>query len=93
VTESVAASLEGRRLGSFTRVSSAVQSAVEEALTRILTPNRSIDILREVKEAQVSWWAGWEPRGLGAGELKLLCACTASAAAPTATDAIPGGTT
>ena len=51
--ESVAASVEGQKLASFTRVSTAVQTAVEEALTRILTPKRSIDILREVKEAQV----------------------------------------
>lgn len=29
--------------------------AVEEALTRILTPKRSIDVLREVKAAQVGW--------------------------------------
>ena len=59
VTESVAASLEGRKLASFTRVSTAVQQAVEEALTRILTPKRSIDVLREVKAAQV----GGAPRG------------------------------
>jgi signal recognition particle receptor subunit alpha len=52
ISESVAASLEGQRLGSFTRVSSAVQSAVEEALTRILTPKRSIDVLREVRESR-----------------------------------------
>ncbi|EFN56873.1 hypothetical protein CHLNCDRAFT_21935 [Chlorella variabilis] len=52
VTESVATSLEGRKLASFTRVSTAVQQAVEEALTRILTPKRSIDVLREVKAVQ-----------------------------------------
>lgn len=51
--ESVATSLEGQKLASFTRVSTAVQQAVEEALTRILTPKRSIDVLREVKAAQV----------------------------------------
>ena len=49
VAESVAASLEGQALGSFTRVSTAVRTAVEAALTRILTPKRSIDILREVR--------------------------------------------
>lgn len=48
----MAASLAGQRLGSFTRVSSAVRGAVEEALTRILTPKRSIDILREVQAAR-----------------------------------------
>ena len=36
-------------MGSWTRVSTAVRAAVEAALTRILTPKRSIDILREVR--------------------------------------------
>lgn len=52
VIESVSTSLEGQKLASFTRVSTAVQQAVEAALTRILTPKRSIDVLREVKAAQ-----------------------------------------
>ncbi|KAF9622709.1 hypothetical protein IFM89_032889 [Coptis chinensis] len=46
--ESVAASLEGKNLGSFTRISSTIQTAMEEALVHILTPKRSIDILRDV---------------------------------------------
>lgn len=50
--ESVAASLEGKKLGSFTRISSTVQTAMEEALLRILTPRRSIDILRDVEAAK-----------------------------------------
>lgn len=50
--ESVAASLEGKKLGSFTRISSTVQSAMEDALVRILTPKRSIDILRDVHAAK-----------------------------------------
>ncbi|KAK8956035.1 hypothetical protein KSP40_PGU009129 [Platanthera guangdongensis] len=50
--ESVAASLEGKKLGSFTRISSTVQAAMEEALLRILTPKRSIDILRDVHAAK-----------------------------------------
>ncbi|KAL4190212.1 hypothetical protein AMTRI_Chr07g23560 [Amborella trichopoda] len=50
--ESVAASLEGKKLGSFTRISSTVQAAMEEALLRILTPKRSVDILREVHAAK-----------------------------------------
>ncbi|KAF7148015.1 hypothetical protein RHSIM_Rhsim03G0257400 [Rhododendron simsii] len=80
--ESVAASLEGKKLASFTRISSTVQAffsiaflvversinlleketvlmignddfqaAMEEALVRILTPRRSIDILRDVHAA------------------------------------------
>ncbi|KAH7662937.1 signal recognition particle receptor subunit alpha protein [Dioscorea alata] len=50
--ESVAARLEGKKLGSFTRVSSTVQTAMEDALLRILTPRRSIDILRDVHAAK-----------------------------------------
>ncbi|XP_044951974.1 signal recognition particle receptor subunit alpha-like [Hordeum vulgare subsp. vulgare] len=50
--ESVAASLLGKKLGSFTRISSSVQTAMEEALVRILTPRRSIDVLRDVHAAK-----------------------------------------
>ncbi|EPS59743.1 hypothetical protein M569_15062 [Genlisea aurea] len=50
--QSVAASLEGKRLASFTRISSTVQSAMEDALVRIMTPKRSIDILRDVHVAK-----------------------------------------
>ena len=49
VCQSVAAGLEGQALASFTRVSSAVKAAVEAALHRILTPRRSIDVLREIQ--------------------------------------------
>jgi predicted DNA-binding helix-hairpin-helix protein len=47
--ESVASQLIGKQLGSFTRVSTTVKNAMEESLTRILTPKRRIDILREVQ--------------------------------------------
>lgn len=50
--ESVAASLIGRKQASFTRISSTVQAAMEEALLRILTPKRSVDILRDVHAAK-----------------------------------------
>ncbi|XP_076890917.1 uncharacterized protein LOC143542139 [Bidens hawaiensis] len=50
--ESVAVSLEGKKLASFTRISSTVQAAMEDALVRILTPRRSIDILRDVHVAK-----------------------------------------
>ncbi|KAI3875868.1 hypothetical protein MKW92_034656 [Papaver armeniacum] len=50
--ESVAASLVGKKLASFTRVSSTVQAAMEDALVRILTPKRSIDVLRDVHAAK-----------------------------------------
>ena len=49
VCQSVAANLEGQALASFTGVSSAVKSAVEAALHRILTPRRSIDVLRDIQ--------------------------------------------
>lgn len=52
VCESVAAGLEGRRLGSLSRVSAVVREAVEAALTRVLTPGRSIDVLRDVRAAR-----------------------------------------
>ncbi|KAK9101847.1 hypothetical protein Sjap_019101 [Stephania japonica] len=50
--ESVSASLEGKKLASFTTVSSIVKKAMAEALERILTPQRSIDILRDVHAAK-----------------------------------------
>ncbi|XP_042966101.1 signal recognition particle receptor subunit alpha homolog isoform X3 [Carya illinoinensis] len=50
--ESVAASLEGKKLASFTRISSIVQAAMEEALVRILTPRCSVDILRDMHAAR-----------------------------------------
>eukprot|EP01026_Neomeris_dumetosa_P052879 TRINITY_DN4704_c0_g2_i3.p1 TRINITY_DN4704_c0_g2~~TRINITY_DN4704_c0_g2_i3.p1 ORF type:complete len:462 (-),score=70.95 TRINITY_DN4704_c0_g2_i3:107-1492(-) len=49
---SVLNNLEGQKLASFTGVSSAVRDSFEDALTRILTPKRSIDILGEIKSAQ-----------------------------------------
>lgn len=50
--DSVARSMEGRRLGSFTSLAGAVRAAMEAALTRILTPTRSVDILRDVDAAR-----------------------------------------
>ncbi|KAG2411323.1 hypothetical protein I3760_Q010800 [Carya illinoinensis] len=44
--ESVAASLEGKKLASI------VQAAIEEALVRILTPRCSVDILRDMHAAR-----------------------------------------
>ncbi len=52
IIESVAASLVGSSLGSFSRISSAVRTAMEEALTRVLTPRKPIDILRGITEAK-----------------------------------------
>lgn len=50
--DSVAGSLEGQKLGSFTLVTTAVKQAFEEALVRILTPKRTINILSEVEKAK-----------------------------------------
>lgn len=47
--KSVAAGLIGKRLGTFNRVKNAVTEAMEEAMTRILTPKRNIDILRDCR--------------------------------------------
>ena len=50
--ESVAASLEGKKLASFSSLSAMIKAAMEEALTRILTPKRSVDVLRDVRAAK-----------------------------------------
>jgi signal recognition particle receptor subunit alpha len=46
------ASLLGRKLDTWTRVSSIVKTTLEESMSRILTPKRSTDVLREVKAAR-----------------------------------------
>ena len=51
--ESVAASLEGKKLG-YASVKSTVYSAIEEALTRILTPARQVDIMQGIMAAQAN---------------------------------------
>lgn len=48
VCESVLTTLEGQALEKFTRVSTVVRKALEQALMRILTPKRSTDVLRDV---------------------------------------------
>ena len=47
--DSVAARLVGKRLNTFTRVGTIVQEALCESIERILTPKRSIDVLRSVR--------------------------------------------
>lgn len=49
---SVAATLEGRRLASFTGVSALVRDAMEQAITRILSPKRAVDVLADVRAAR-----------------------------------------
>ena len=50
--DSVASSLAGRPLASFTSVSTIVRGAFEDAITRILSPKRSVDVLAAVRAAQ-----------------------------------------
>lgn len=46
--DSVAASLEGKRMDSWVGVKGTVKTALEDSLTRILTPKQSLDIVREI---------------------------------------------
>ena len=50
--ESVVKTLLGKRLESFTRISTVVREALESAVLRILTPKKSTDVLREVLAAR-----------------------------------------
>lgn len=52
LVESVTKNLEGQKLKSFTRVSTVVRDAFEKALIRIMTPNRTINILGEVEKSK-----------------------------------------
>lgn len=52
LVESVTKNLEGQKLKSFTRVSTVVRDAFEKALIRIMTPNRTINILAEVEKSK-----------------------------------------
>lgn len=49
ITASVQVTLTDQKLKSFTRVNTAVQSALKDAVSRVLTPKKSTDVLREVK--------------------------------------------
>nr|CCA22298.1 signal recognition particle receptor subunit alpha [Albugo laibachii Nc14] len=52
--DSVESNVVGKRLESFTRVSSVVRGALEAALLRILTPKKSTDILRAILDVRAS---------------------------------------
>jgi len=49
---SVASKLEGKVLGTFSSVSSAVKQSLQEACLQILAPKRRVDILRDVMECR-----------------------------------------
>ena len=50
--DSVATQMDGQKLASFTGVTAAVRNAFDSAITRILTPKRSIDVLTEIRKAR-----------------------------------------
>ncbi|XP_075459418.1 signal recognition particle receptor subunit alpha [Ascaphus truei] len=50
--ESVAKKMEGKVMGTFSTVTSAVKQALQESLVQILQPKRRVDVLRDVMEAQ-----------------------------------------
>jgi len=50
--ESVKASLEGKKLATLTTLNYTVKKSLEDALTRILTPNRPVDLLQEIAKAK-----------------------------------------
>mmetsp|Transcript_14817 Transcript_14817/g.20666 ORF Transcript_14817/g.20666 Transcript_14817/m.20666 type:complete len:595 (-) Transcript_14817:42-1826(-) len=52
ICDSVGASLQGKVPGSFESVKTIVLESMEEALVRILTPKKTIDILRDAMEAK-----------------------------------------
>ncbi|KAI7883066.1 P-loop containing nucleoside triphosphate hydrolase protein, partial [Lichtheimia hyalospora FSU 10163] len=50
--QSVRSNLLGKKIGSFSRVSTLVRDSMEAALKRILTPKTSLDILRDIEQAK-----------------------------------------
>lgn len=52
ICKSIQAKLIGTTVGTFSTIKSTVQTAMEETLTRILTPNRHIDVLRDIAKAR-----------------------------------------
>jgi len=55
ICNGVKAKVVGKKLASFGRVKSTVRAALESSIARILIPQRSIDVLREVKAKQSKW--------------------------------------
>eukprot|EP00099_Drosophila_melanogaster_P015972 NP_524887.2 GTP-binding protein [Drosophila melanogaster] len=50
--DSVAASLDGKQMGTFDSIASQVKEALTESLVRILSPKRRIDIIRDALESK-----------------------------------------
>ena len=53
VCESVKLKLLGKKVGTFARIRTLVVEALTESIVRILTPHKSIDVLREALAAKV----------------------------------------
>ncbi|KAJ1353058.1 hypothetical protein KIN20_009603 [Parelaphostrongylus tenuis] len=52
ICQSVGRKLEGKVVGTFSRISTEVKEAVKESLTQLLTPKRRVDILRDIVGAK-----------------------------------------
>ncbi|KAI0232229.1 hypothetical protein L0F63_005574 [Massospora cicadina] len=52
--DSVKAAIGGKRLGRFQTLASAVSETLREAVTRILTPGASVDLLKEIHAANLA---------------------------------------
>jgi len=52
ICESVARKLEGKVLGTFQTVNATVKNALEESLLTLLTPKKTVDVLRDALEAR-----------------------------------------
>ena len=52
ICDSVSESLVGKKLGTFSSVKTEVTKALSDALTRILTPSRTINVLKEASDAR-----------------------------------------
>ncbi|CAG8726137.1 989_t:CDS:2, partial [Racocetra persica] len=50
--DSVSRTLVGQKIGSFKSIRSTVKQSMESALKRILTPKTSVDLLRDISQAQ-----------------------------------------
>lgn len=52
ICKSIEQSLVGKNTGTFSTIKGIVYNAMEETLTKILTPNRNVDVLRDIKQCQ-----------------------------------------
>jgi signal recognition particle receptor subunit alpha len=52
IVESVAVSLENKNLGALTTIHQTVKRSIEESLTRVMTPKKTIDVLQGIMTAK-----------------------------------------